>query len=74
MVSLEMASCDLAEGMANLGHFRRGRLWLKKSYNLSTSCTLSELGLKLTEDTTFLKWSQGGMQRMEFEGPKVKCG
>ncbi len=44
----------------------------ERLHDLSTSCALSELGLKLTEDTTFLKRSQGGMQRMEFEGANMK--
>ena len=67
-----MASCDFAKGVANSGCFHRGHLWLKRLYNLSASHALSELGLKLTEDTAFLKQLQGGTQRMEFEGPKVK--
>ncbi len=71
-VSLEMASCNFAGVATNSGRFCRGCLWLKRLYNLSTSHALSELGLKLTEDATFLKWLQGGTQRMEFEGPKVK--
>ncbi len=45
-----------------------------KWYDLNASRTLSESGLKLTEDTTFLKRSQGETQRMEFEGPNVKRG
>ncbi len=74
MVSLEMASRDFAGVAASSGCYCGGRLWLKRSYNLSASCALSKPGLKLTEDATFLKWSQGEMQRMMFEGPNVKHG
>ncbi len=57
-----------------MGRFCGGCLWLKRLYDLSASRALRELGLKLTEDAAFLKQLQGGTQRMEFEGPKVKGG
>ncbi len=44
----------------------------ERLHDLSASCALSKLGLKLTEDAAFLKWLQGGTQRMEFEGANVK--